>query len=249
MSSGAYGTRRLRNVPVANVVPSSLARRIASQAATRAVRRSNLMMARRPMAGPSYSRSLRAGELKFFDTVQSGSLIDATGEIVTTGGQLNLIPQGDTESTRDGRECVIKSIQARWSLSYVPAAAATASGTTFIMLVLDTMCTGAAAAATDVMTSATFSTAMFNLGSGRRFRIIKRWVHNWGPQAGATTAYNNQNKTIDFYKKCNLPLVFNSTAGALTEIRGNNLFLLAGCTAGIDDLVTLNGQVRLRFQG
>jgi len=51
----------------------------------------------------------RGAELKFFDTATSFS-IDTSPEVPATG-QLVLIPQGVTESTRVGRKCVIRSIQ------------------------------------------------------------------------------------------------------------------------------------------
>lgn len=249
MSSGAYGTGRLRNVPVANVVPSSLARRIASQAATRAVRRENLMSSRRFAFAAPLRRGprLTVQEKKYFDTTLS-FLFDATGEVPATG-QLALIPQGDTAVTRDGRECIIKSIQIRGNMTFTPAAAATAAGNTHLWLILDTQCNKAAAAVTDVFTGTAMPVALLNLDNSNRFRIIKHWVHTWTSQAGVTTAYNDQSKTFEYFKRCNIKMTYNSTAGAITEITQNNLFLIAGSSANIDDLVTMAGVCRLRFVG
>jgi len=64
----------------------------------------------------------RGAELKFFDTATSFS-IDTSPEVPATG-QLVLIPQGVTESTRVGRKCVIRSIQGRWDLRFNPGAGA-----------------------------------------------------------------------------------------------------------------------------
>jgi len=186
-------------------------------------------------------------ESKFFDTALS-FLVDTTPE-VPASGQLALIPQGDTESTRDGRQCTIESIQIRASLAFQPSTAAVAATHTDIYLVLDTQCNGAAAAVADVFSGGTtIYKDMLNLSNSGRFRILKHFSHDYAATAGATTAYNNIVKQIEFFKKCNIPMQYNSTAGAITEIRSNNLFLIAGSVAN-DDLVTVTGNCRLRFRG
>lgn len=186
-------------------------------------------------------------EKKFFDTALAFS-IDTTGEVPATG-QLVLIPQGDTESTRDGRKAVIKSIQLEMNLQLGPSAAAQASGLTSIYLVLDTQCNGAAAAATDVFTGTNFTTALLNLNNSGRFRILKQWTHAWNPGAGVTTAWSNVTKKISYFKRCNIPIDWSSTTGAIGEIRSNNIFLMAGADAGIDDVVAVGGNCRVRFMG
>lgn len=187
----------------------------------------------------------RNAELKFFDTTNSFTF-DATGEVPATG-QLVLIPQGVTESARVGRKCVIKSIQMRGICVNVPAAAATSATTCYMYVVLDKQCNGAAAAATDVMTSTNFSLSFHNLSNSQRFVVLKKFRWTFQPGAGVTTAYNNSERAYDFFKKCNIPLEFSSTTGAITEIRSNNIFLLAGSDGQSDDLVTLAGNTRVRF--
>jgi len=119
-------------------------------------------------------------------------------------------------------------------------------------LLLDTQCNGAAAAASGdagVFTSNATSTTMVNLANSGRFRILKKWEWNFNPPAGATTGFNTVNRSFSFFKKCDIPLEFDASAdtGALTTIRSNNLFLVAGATAAIDDLVSVAGTCRLRF--
>lgn len=188
-----------------------------------------------------------APELKFFDTALS-FLVDATGEVPATG-QLALIPQGDTESTRDGRMAFIKSIQIRANVAFVPAAAATAATNVFVYVILDTQANGAAAAATDVFTGTNFNTALINLNNSGRFRILKKIMIPMNAMAGVTTAYNNVVKSIDYYARCNIKMDWSSTTGAITEIRSNNIFLMAGSDGNSDDLVAVTGNARLRFQG
>lgn len=184
-------------------------------------------------------------ELKFFDTANSFN-IDATGEVPSTG-QLCLIPQGITESTRVGRKCVIKRINIKWRLSFEPGAGATPQGLSYIYLVLDKQANGAAASIGDVFELDDLPVSFLNLANSQRFSILKKWVHAWNPTAGVSTAWTRMNRAVNWSKKCNIPLEFSSTTGAITEIRSNNIFLMAGCNTGMDDLVQVTGTVRLRY--
>jgi len=190
-------------------------------------------------------------EKKFFDT-DIGFTFDKVLE-VPTGGQLTLIPQGDTQSTRDGRKATIESIQIRGNLQYAPATAATAATLVHLYVVLDTQCNGSAAANIDVFDSSAAndatSFAMLNLNNSGRFRILKHMRWEFNPPAGATGAYNNVIQQCEFFKKCSIPVDWSSTTGALTEIRSNNIFLMAGSAGTANDLVTFTGRARLRFRG
>lgn len=205
-------------------------------------------------SGGSYGRYGRLAALrglmpekKFFDTALSFTF-DSTGEVPATG-QLALIPQGDTESTRDGRKATIESIQIRGQAAFLPGASATAAANVHLYVVLDTQTNGAAAAATDVFTSTNFSEAMLNLNNSGRFRILKHINITLHPQAGVSAAFNTCVRQVEFYKKCKIDMDWSSTTGAITEIRSNNIFLLAGSSASTDDLVNFAGNCRLRFRG
>jgi len=185
-------------------------------------------------------------EKKFFDTTLSFT-VDSTGEVPATG-QLALIPQGDTESTRDGRKAVIESVQIRADLFCNPAAGGMADAV-YMYLVLDTQANGAAAAVTDVFTANTLNVAQLNLNNSGRFRILKKWYVPFNAQAGAVGALAPMYKHIEFFKKCNIDMDWSSTTGAITEIRSNNIFLIAGTAGGTDDVITCAGTCRLRFRG
>jgi len=189
-------------------------------------------------------------EVKFFDTSLSIPF-DATGEASTTAatGGVCLIPQGDTENTRDGRIAFIKSIQLRGIASFVPAAAATASTNIYLYVILDQQCNGAYPALTDIFTSTVMATNMLNLSNSGRFRILKKIKMNLSSMAGVTAAYNNVTKPIEWFKSCNIKLDFSSTTGAITEIRSNNICFAMGSDNQSDDTVTFTGVCRLRFVG
>lgn len=187
-------------------------------------------------------------ELKFFDTALAFNF-DATGEVPATG-QLTLIPQGDTESTRDGRIAYIKSIQIRGAAVYnaVSGGQTVSSSALYLALVLDTQANGAAAAITDVFTSSAMQSNMLNLNNSQRFRIIKKWELPINSMAGVSTNWGVVTVLVNFYKRCNIKIDWSSTAGAISELRSNNLFLVAGCLNN-DDIATFEGTCRLRFVG
>lgn len=172
--------------------------------------------------------------------------IDQTGEIPATG-QICLVPQGAADGQRIGRQCTIKSIQVRASIGFVPGAAATASSTGHIYVILDRQCNGAAAAVLDVFTSTNLATCMRDLANIKRFQVLYHWKKTFTPPSGVTTAYNNQQSTLDFYKKCNYKLEFDSTAGAITEIQSNNIFIMAGTDGASDDIMSVSGNARICF--
>lgn len=185
-----------------------------------------------------------AGEVKFFDT-QLSFTVDTTGEVPATG-QLVLIPQGATQSTRIGRKATVTSLQIRANCTHVPAGGANAASTMYLYLVQDTQANGSAAAVTDVFTSASLEQGLINMSNSSRFKILKKWVYDFNSGAGVTTAYNNISRHIEFYKKMAVPLEYSGTAGAISELRSNNLFLVAGAI-GADDAITVSGTARVRY--
>jgi len=184
-------------------------------------------------------------ELKFLDTALSFS-DDFTFGIENSC--LNVIPQDATASGRIGRRVVIKSIQIRGYNYFVPTTTATASALVNMYLVLDTQANGSPPAATDLFESTQLTTSMLNLSNSNRFRILKRWVVAFNSNAGATTAYNNVVKPLEFSMKCNIPLEFSGTTGVTAEVRSNNLCIIAGAVLQ-DDKVSFAGTCRLRFVG
>jgi len=197
--------------------------------------------------GGFYKRMSQGGEeTKFFDTALSFNF-DATGEVPATG-QLCLIPANDTESGRDGRKITVTAIQMKGHVSYFPATE-TNPVVAHMYLVLDKQCNGAAAAVTDVFTNTNLATQFRNLANSDRFVILKHWHWDFNFTAGVSGAFAATTRTFEFYKKCNIPMFYSGTAGAITEIRSNNLFLVAGSNNVSDDLAVMVGNARIRFQG
>lgn len=196
-----------------------------------------------------YSRGSKE-ELKFFDTAIA--LTFPTVAVCSTSGatgNIHIVPQDDTQSGRDGRQIWIKSIQIRGEFALVPTTDATSISIAYLALILDTQCNGANPAITDVFTTNDMSSNMLNLSNDNRFQIIKRWKVTLVSTAGVTTAYNQNARPMDWYKRCNIPITFDNTVttGAITSTRQNSIFMAQG--SGIDNQITFDGTCRIRFTG
>ncbi len=191
-------------------------------------------------------------ESKFFDTALTYSFdVTPTAEL-----SLNLIPQGVTESTRVGRKCTIKSIGFKGHIDWNAGMATTEYSRTRLdtWIVLDTQANGANAAFTDVYETASVN-AFRNLANSSRFRVLKHFI--WTPKWPSTTTSDNWatagNTQVNmpvtvfkWFKKCNIPIEFSSTTGAITEVRSNNILVLAASESG-DDTSVISGVCRVRF--
>ncbi len=199
--------------------------------------------------GGFYGRySGRDSELKFHDVDLDDAVVAAGGAITET---INIIGQGVTESTRVGRKCTIKSVnwKFRVSLPEVDAQGTPTSGDTIrVILYIDKQANGAAAAITDVLESADWQ-SFRNLSNSGRFNVLmdKTYDVNYltlASDGAGVVSSANVNREKSFYKKCNIPIEFNSTTGAMGEIRSNNLGVLLISAAGVGGLVS---KFRLRF--
>jgi len=205
-----------------------------------------------------YGKFNRPGgvELKFLDTALSG-LVDNTAEIPATGGQLCIIPQGNTQSTRIGRKVMIRSIHikgmVRQEVTTYKALTDAAVETAHIYVILDTQCNGAAATIGDsnsgVFTTSNLNTGFRTLSNSGRFKILKHFVFNMQPVAGVSGALFAGVKHFDWYHKCHIPIEYDAsgTDGAITTIRSNNIFVAIGGSGVNDDAFTVNAATRIRF--
>lgn len=185
------------------------------------------------------------GELKFFDTRKTSTAVATSGVIWEPS--LNLIPQGVTENTRVGRKCTIKSIYLKMSAALTSSAISSATDDGIrVMLILDKQCNGTASTVTDVLETAEYL-AFNNLANRGRYQVLMSKYIDISATAGGiggSSASGTVGKTFEWYKKCNTPIEFSSTTGAITEIRSNNLLLLAITDSG---LINLSTNVRVRY--
>ncbi len=189
----------------------------------------------------------RMGELKFHDLDIDDAVIASNGTIVDSS--VNNIPQGVTEVTRVGRKCTIRSINWRFHI-LLPNSANMAAGTNDtvrVILYLDKQCNGAAAAVTDILESDNYQ-SFNNLANKSRFRILMDRKYQMNAQAGSGDGTSGDAAGVQYndalYKKVNLPIEFDSTTGALTEIRSNNIGVMLLSKVGI---CLFESKMRLRF--
>lgn len=169
-------------------------------------------------------------EKKYFDTVYAAASIPAVGAFSTSW---NLIPQGTTKNTRIGNKCTAVNINAHGQLTLLTQAAASVVGDKVRWIVLvDKQANGATVGAiSDViqtMPGATTDINSFrNMDNVDRFVILKdkTYILNQATQS-ASLGSNVTTRELKFNKKCQIPLEFSSTTGAITEVRSNNILCM-----------------------
>ncbi len=192
------------------------------------------------------NRNSGPGELKFHDVDFDDAAIAADGTIGAAGTVI-IIPQGVTESTRVGRKCTIRSILWRYNITLFTQASAGADDIVRVILYLDKQCNGAIATITDLIESDNWK-SFNNLANSGRFRVLMDRTHVIAKNSAAGNGTANDAGTCEFsysfYKKCALPIEYNSTTGALTEIRSNNINVLLFSKSGLCGFIS---KFRFRF--
>ncbi len=162
-------------------------------------------------------------------------LSDESNTFTTAGARvnLNLIPQGVTEITRIGRKIFVKVINLRLSFILSPQTSVQVPATSRVrfLLIQDKQCNGALPATTDILETAD-EMSYLNLANQSRFRVLKDWLETMDSPGGAgdgsvANDWSGKQHVFKYHKKCNIPIEFNSTTGAVTEITSNNIIVLA----------------------
>jgi hypothetical protein len=191
---------------------------------------------------------LRAVEDKFHDVVVTPVTVGNSGTVLSSS--LCIIPAGDGSSERDGRKVLLTRLSIRGLLS------CTAESTTLtdiaeacrIIIYLDKQCNGAAAAATDIVSSADIL-SFKNLTNDKRFSILYDKVFELCPYTslGDTTTFTTVPRRVHFEHdmKLNLPVLFDASAAAITDLTSNNIGVLGFSEAGGN--VTCAFIARVRF--
>ncbi len=189
-----------------------------------------------------------AGELKFFDLDIDDASIAVNGTILEDS--CNAISQGTGESQRLGRKCTIKQIGWKFDVRLNQTTASNNTDVVRVILYLDRQCNGATATVTGILESDDFQ-SFNNLANKSRFSTLmdKTYSLNMAGLAGDGTTTDSGAKILSgsFYKKCNIPLEFDNTTGAITELRSNNIGVLILAKTGA--LCVFSSKMRLRFVG
>ncbi len=174
-------------------------------------------------------RVLKQIELKFIDSVLDLGTITATGNIAP---QLFTIPQGDLQSTRDGRKVHLTSVQWQGTIHIDQSVSFNdASDTVRLLMVIDKQTNGSLPAITDLIVNNNWE-SFKNLENQGRFRVILDKfisVNSMGAQGDGTTAsFLPVEKHFKVFRKLSLNIEYNdlSTSGAIGTITTNNVVIL-----------------------
>ncbi len=189
-------------------------------------------------------------ENKFHDVDLTDALIAPSGTVTPS---INLIPQGVTEITRIGRKCTITQIHWTWEM-VLPEADAVATPVAFdvarLILYIDKQANGATAAVLDILETADYLSFNNLANSGRFQTLMDRKVpisyQTLASDGAGVVSMADVVRIGKFHKRCNIPIEFNSTTGAITEIRSNNIGVLLISSKG---LISFDSKIRLRFKG
>ncbi len=207
-------------------------------------------------------RPTMGGELKFFDTHTADVTVADTMKIIP----VNLIGQGTGQSERIGRKIKIQTLMVRGTIRR--PAGILANGTAAphmdvrIMIVLDTQANGTQFSQNQLLDNTLgpndvpLSLRYNNLDNSNRFRVIedKRFIvgaqtmTNIDPTLSSTTTMT-QFAPLSFDMndfRCNCDVVFDSTTGAITEVRSNNLYACIMTNAATANYTI---DTRVRFRG
>jgi len=162
-------------------------------------------------------------ELKYLDIASATYAADTTGTVTA----LNLLAVGDDNTSRDGRQVTIKSVQVRGYLE--PQDATTVPTKCRILLVWDNAVnSGTIATVTDILTAST-SVSFPKIDNSRRFTILVDHSFTAGGVsnvASQTYAQGQITEDIEIYKKLNLITQYSGTTAAIGSIQNGALLMV-----------------------
>lgn len=166
-----------------------------------------------------------SGELKFFDTAVGDQSVSGTTGVVLSSS-LNLIEQGNTGSDRIGRKVTLRSVHLKFKVRQAAASGSTTTDNLFrIMVYHDKQCNGGAATAALLLASDDIL-GYRNLDNSSRFKILydtTRAVYTTLSGNGTTSVSGEKQVYINVNKKCNIPLEFDASTGAITDLTSSNV--------------------------
>lgn len=179
---------------------------------------------------------------KKYQDVDIDAVTISTGGVFLNTDSFVKIAQGTTKNTRIGNKISV----CNWNLHGVvtlPEAATQVGETMRIIVGIDKQANGAVPNVTDVLEVAEYD-SFRAMDSVDRFKILKdKWVTLNIAVASATAGSVNRHFKLGF-KHLSLPIHYSSTAGAITELRSNSLFVLV---IGQIGNCTIDCQSRVKF--
>nr|DAN97783.1 MAG TPA: capsid protein [Cressdnaviricota sp.] len=205
---------------------------------------------RNPVAiTPGYTRTVGAYgraapgsiEKKYLD-----SEITNTGDnsARTVTDSICKIPQGTTDVTRVGNKVNITNINLNVYLQQDDQSTGTYSnGWCRVILYQDKQANGATAAVLDILKTAVIGSYR-NLDQVDRFVILKDKEYSVGTTSANALHTQQTIRRLKISKKCNIPIHYSATLGAITEFKSNNIGVLV---IAHNSLTNFTANVRVKY--
>lgn len=165
-------------------------------------------------------------EQKFFDSNETNFTVTQAGAVQTTT-MVAGIQQGAGESQRVGRKVVVRKVLLNGDLILPGSATATfTEDVARIIVFWDKQTNGAAATVTQILASASYLSYR-NLQQTGRFSILSDKKYTINAAAGNGTSTGDKRLHWKLNLKCNIPLEFSASTGAVADLTTNNIGVLA----------------------
>lgn len=193
----------------------------------------------------------RVQELKFFDSEAVSTVIQA-GVIVPS---LLLIAEGTDPSERIGRKIIVKSLNIRTRILFVPTAGLANQGSQEVRYIVyvDHQANGATALTADILSAELNDnyTAYREMTKLERFTILCDKMVVFNAQAGLSSAdtYPEQRISINKTLRIEVPVDYNAATGTLANICCDNIGILMVSRLDSAGAVTVHHWWRARFDG
>jgi hypothetical protein len=191
-------------------------------------------------------------EKKFHD-FDSSAVLNTASTIQLVNPSCNIIAQGNDESERVGRKITVTKIQIRGYVK-IPGQTAISDASNRVRIIVyhdrqanknSTAVTGSTLLESDTLDS------FRNLSNGKRFKFLcdKTILLNQlsGGGNGTSDRLAEVQRGFQIYKNVNIPINYDSTTGAITELTENNIGVAVVCS----DFTTTAPQIiykgRLRY--
>jgi len=161
-------------------------------------------------------------ELKYVDIASAGYAGDTTGSVTP----LNLLAVGDDNTSRDGRQVTIKSVQVRGSV--FPQDPSTQPTMVRLLLVWDNAANGALATIAQIL-SAAHSNSFPLIDNANRFTILcdqQFCVGGFSTVATQSYAGSPMVLPVSIYKRLNTVTQYSGTTAAIASVQNGALLMV-----------------------
>lgn len=189
-------------------------------------------------SGGAYLR--RRAETKYFDLSDGPITVSATGSMNTS---LNLVPIGTGPDERIGAEFRIVGVQLQGIATVTDTTGAMRADVLRCVVYWDKQCNGAAAAATDILASASILSHN-KLENSLRFKTLAQFTISLQPEGCSGTNTTVVKRGFKRNVRCSIPVVMD-IGTALSNVRSNNIGIMWISNNG---LCTVTYRTRIRFK-